>query len=314
MTANSEHQRYFDRTSEDSDQFDVALTGRYDLSDDLKVSANGSIGRHIEPRGTAGDLFLPGGPNTYYQRSFGSTVTATPNRILFELGATASHFTYLDGEGPSGRVDLSYRDFTSYGSHARLGYELGPGLYGFSYGSVSFSRYPADGGAARGSNTYSVGAGVQLGRGDIVGGQVSLGYVNVNFKSLLYSDVHGLGYSADIFWNPTTLLSLDLKVGRQLERAPVVNSAGIDQSVVTAQANYELLRTLIVTVIATYTHSDFRGIGRTEDRFSQTVTARYTLNRFVELTGSVNFRQQTATVLERRYGGESFQLGGILRY
>jgi hypothetical protein len=314
IDANADLDRHFDVTSEDTDQYGVDVNGRYDIATNYKLNVTGTYARKIEPRGTAGDVFTAGGPNAYFQKAVGLDFRAQPGHALFELSGNTARYDYVDNFGANGRIDESNRAYVSYSGRAKLGYQVGPGVYAFASGDLSAARYPNDPNSGRESNGYAVGGGIQFGLGPLMGGEIGVNYLADDFKSPLYSDIHGLGYNASLFYNPTTLLSLQLQAARTLERAPLIQVAGIDQSAATLTANYELLRRLRVTGGFQFINSSFRGIDRTENTFVETLGTRYNINRFVDLTSSFNFRQQNATTLDRNYTGNSFKVGVLARY
>ena len=314
LTVDGDARRYLDTPSENSDQFGVNALGRIDIAPDLRLNLNGSFARRTENRGSAGDVFLGPGPNIYYQKALGVGVTATPGPLLFNLNASTTRFDYRDAVGPAGPIDLSSRAYITSTLNARAGYEVAPRIYAFASGSLNRSRYPNSQSSGRGSNGYSVGGGLRFDLGELLGGEVRLDYMNQDFASPLYSDVSGLGYSASIFWNPTTLLSVQVQAARILERAPLVDVSAVDQNSLQVTADYELLRRLLISASLQRVRSTFRGIDRIEDRYVETVTARYNLSRFFDLTFSANLRQQSSPVSSRRYSAGQFGMGLIAKY
>jgi hypothetical protein len=307
--------RYFKNTSENSAQYGADVAGRYDIASNALLFVTGDIARRIEPRGTSGDVLLLGaGPNTYYQKSVGLTLRTTPGRLLFELRGNAGRYDYVDNRSGNTVVDLSFRDFVSTSLGARAGYAVGPGTYIFVDGAKNWARYPNSTTTDRNSDGFSLNGGLRINLNPLVGGELAVGYIKQNFSSPLFSDVSGLGYSGSIFWNPTALLSLRFNANRSIQRAPVIASAGIDQSRFELSVDYAPLRRLLFTASGQYVRSAFRGLGVSDDQFVETFTGRYNVNRYIDLTGAVNFRQRSANVSTRDYTGSSFRAGIIAKY
>lgn len=306
--------RYFDMPSENSEQFGADAAGTYDINADTLLSVTGNVARRIEPRGTSGDVLLSGGPNTYYQKMVGLTLRTTPGRLLFQVRGNAARYDYLDNWNGDTPVDLSFRDYISKSLGARAGYAFGPGTYFFVDGARNWARYPNSTTTDRASNGYSISSGVRVDLNPLIGGELSAGYIKQNFSSSLFSDVSGLSYSAAVFWNPTPLLSVHLSANRSIQRAPVIASAGIDQNALQATVDYQPLRRLLVTATGQYVRSTFRGVNVSDNQFVETLTGRYNVNRYLDLTGTVNFRQRAANVSTRDYTGSSVRLGIIAKY
>lgn len=316
LRLDGDSRRYFDTSSENSDQFGLDVASRYDISRTTTLSATGSVSRRIEPRGTGGDVFLAGGPNTFDEKTVSLALRTLPGRLLLEVRGNTSRFDYLDNDNGSTVIDLSFRDFVSTSAGVRAGYAVGPGAYVFVDGSRNWARYPNTGAGLidRASDGYAVNGGVRVDLNPLVGGEISLGYLRQNFDFPQFSDVSGVSYAASVFWNPTPLLSLNLRANRSVQRAPVLASAGIDQNVFQLSADYQPTRRILVTATGQYVRSSFRGVGVADDQFSQTVTARYNLNRYVDITGAVNLRQRNANVAERDYAGKSVRFGIVAKY
>lgn len=315
LGADGEFRRYFKTTSENSDQFGANLAGRLDISNDSLLFVTGSLARRIEQRGTGGDILLAGGPNTYDQKSVGMKLRATPGRLLVEVQGDTSRYDYLDNRNGATIVDLSFRNFLSKSVGVRAGYAVSPGAYLFVDAGKNWSRYPNSAGLIdRASNGYTLNGGLRLDVNPLIGGELSVGYIKQNFRSPVFNDVNGLGYSAAIFWNPTSFVSLRLAANRSVQRAPVVASAGIDQNSFVLTADYQPLRRLLITATGQYVRSSFRGTGVSDNQFSETLTARYNVNRYLDLTSSVNFRQRAASIAIRDYTGNSINAGIVAKY
>jgi hypothetical protein len=286
--------RYFKNTSENSAQYGADVAGRYDIASNALLFVTGDI--------------------AYYQKAVGLTLRTTPGRLLFELRGNAGRYDYVDNRSGNTVVDLSFRDFVSTSLGARAGYAVGPGTYIFVDGAKNWARYPNSTTTDRNSDGFSLNGGLRINLNPLVGGELAVGYIKQNFSSPLFSDVSGLGYSGSIFWNPTALLSLRFNANRSIQRAPVIASAGIDQSRFELSVDYAPLRRLLFTASGQYVRSAFRGLGVSDDQFVETFTGRYNVNRYIDLTGAVNFRQRSANVSTRDYTGSSFRAGIIAKY
>ncbi|OAN66498.1 hypothetical protein A7X12_10180 [Sphingomonas sp. TDK1] len=315
LTMDGEARRYFDLKTENSNQFSTNLVGRYDLARDVRLNVSGGFAHRIEERGSATDVFIGPRPTRYNQTSAGLGVALTPGRMLFRLDGSATKFSYLDSRAADGSVvDLGGRDFETASLTARGGYEVRPGIYLFASGSVNRARYPRPQAIDRASDGYTAGGGLQFDLGDVVGGEVTVTYLKQRFVSSLFRDVGGLGYSTKLYWNPTTLLSLELVAMRTLQRAPLQDVSALDQDIVRLTADYEVLRRMVITGAVEHLRTNFRGIGRSENRLVSSLSGRYNLTRFIDLTASVSFRNQSSAIATRNFDASEIRVGAVAKY
>lgn len=315
FVSEGEIQRFADLTSQNSEQVDATLSGRVDITNDVRLTTTATAARLIERRGSAGDVFGTGSPIEYRQFSTVSRLTGNFNRITAQIGAGAStsHYYPVDLEGS--RVSLSFRDYRRVDGMARVGYAIGPSSGIFVNGTVNSSTYANDPGApSRNSKGYSVLGGIAFDVSDLINAEVGVGRLSQKFSNPAFPDVSGLDFSASLDWNPTPLLSIGGNARRTVVRSPLRNVGGIRQSTASLNADYELLRQLVVSATTELVLDRYEGIDRRDRRISATASARYLVSRNIALgIGASHRRQRSKGQVGREYDENIVRVSLTLR-
>lgn len=305
VLARGEIQRFADFTSENNEQVQANATGRIDVASNVRINASAAAGRLIEPRGTSGDIFAFGKPIEYRQLGGALAATGAFGHVTLRLGGRLDAYHYYDARLNGADVSLDYRNYRRLTGNARVSYALSPALALFVDGSANRSRYPnavAGQFQDRGSHGIAALAGISFDVTSLIRGEVGVGYLKQSFRNPAYPDVNGLDYTLTVYWNPTPLLSLQATAGREVERAPVVGIGAVTETDIRLNAEYELLRRLILSLSLQHVQDRFEGIDRTDRRYSGELGARYLVSQSLSLTAGVSHRKQdSAGALGREY-------------
>ncbi|WP_197277363.1 outer membrane beta-barrel protein [Sphingomonas profundi] len=313
IEADATVRRYASIQTENSEQYGLSADAAAEIGAGTRVSLAGGYERRLEPRGSAGDLFVGGDPITYHLLRIEGSASHGVGALGIEAGGSAQRYDYAAVRINGARIGQDFGDFRSVGGHVRLAYAVGPAIAAFVRGGFDASDYPKFDGLDRSSKGFSVLAGVQLGLGNLVTGSVGVGYLRENFADPAYGDISGIDYDVALNWNPTPLVSVSLRGSRSLQRSPFVGSAGGISTNATLGVQYELLRQLILTSDVSYTRESYRGLDRDDDYVGAQLGARYLVNRTLSLTASVNYRRQTSSgVGARDFDGFGAAIGVTL--
>src|SRR5262249_51454304 len=148
-------------------------------------------------------------------------------------------------------------------------YDFSPGYTFFLRGTYNTDDVFHD--TVRSSHGYNVDAGVDLLLGNLIKGQVYVGYLDQLYHKPAFHDVTGLDYAANLTWYPTELLIVRLAGARPLQNTILGGlgtgaSAGDDKSA-TLSLDYELLRRLHVLANVGYDDTNYRTV-RDDKAFS----------------------------------------------
>lgn len=310
FTGGGDFERFFDRTTENSDQYNVAADGRLDVTRDIAISAGGGYAREVEPRGTLGDIFSVGERNRYDLGTAHLSATAGFARLLITVGGNFSAFNYLPVRVDGVEQSQDYRDREESMGTLRADYVLTPGLRTFvsgSYSNVSYDHPPA--GFNQDSHGYTILGGIAFGVNELISGQIGIGYLKQFYDQADLTNIGGFSYNASVIWNPTTLLTVTGTAARSIQQSPYIGQTGILQDSVGLTADYELLRNVILTANGQFVSDSYRGLDRTDRLWVIEGRVRYLMNRWMETGLVLNHRfQNTSSILGREYAGSSATL------
>lgn len=286
--------RYFSIPINDYTQYKAGLDGRLDISSTTQLTALGSIGKAVEPRGTEGDTFLNGPPVSYRLTSGEGALMQELGRIQVQLSGDYVQYHYNKRVVAGAPIDLSFRNNSSYSEDARINYGLSPSVSLFVDGSLNQSDYSVElAGIDRNSHGLQALGGVTFALTSLITGEIGAGYLEQTFKSPLFPRVSGLDYRAQLAWNVTTLSTLTIHAARSIERSPLAGVAGIVSSNFGFVVDHELLRNVLLRGGFVYTSNSYTGVTQVNHRIGLNASARYLVNRNITLALTDNFSHQT---------------------
>ncbi|MBT8078002.1 MAG: outer membrane beta-barrel protein [Gammaproteobacteria bacterium] len=285
--ADGEILRYQDFTTEDHENYSVfgqaridTVRGRFFLLDVFHRRRHEDRGSPDDERGFT--------PTPFDQdRAALSFETPTGPRLFHtRLMVEYEQLDYEDVIGSGGVVNNDDRDRSSVFGSARLGYGFHPAYSIFLQGSAHETEYDFqfdDRGFERSSTGYEVAVGTTLDFSGATFGDIFVGYLSETYDDPRFDTIDGLSFGADLSWNATGLTTITISGRRQVEATTVGETAGRDVVRFGLGIDHELLRNLIFELRGSTATEDFDGIDREDRVRSASFTARYMMNRWIEL-------------------------------
>jgi len=183
-------------------------------------------------------------------------------------------------------IDNSDRDRSRTEIAVRAGFEVSPDYIVFSEASstsLDYDRTPDNDGFDRNASGAELDVGALFRLTGKMFGEISVGYLEWSYDDSRFSDVNGSTFGADITWNITPLITLNIDGDQQIRATTVNGASGIDQTRFGIQADYELLRNLILSASADSREDEFQNIQRTDDIVGTSLGGRYLMNRYLSL-------------------------------
>jgi hypothetical protein len=198
-------------------------------------------------------------------------------RVQASVGVRFENWNYRDVMAFNGNaIDQDFRDLSRLSPFARLSYKPSPGyrIFGEVYGhfqkSTSSDTVPEHDG--RGLEAK---AGVEFELSPLVKVALTAGYWTMDFDSQALSRVSAPIGSAKIQWLVTPLLTLSAGAERYVAPTFYGAASAAITTRYTINADYELLRNLIVSAKGEYRQADFTGATRVDDLWIAGVSAEY---------------------------------------
>ncbi len=225
-------------------------------------------------------------PVQYNQASLYGVVAKSFTTLRLSARVDFQDLTYQNTyETDGAQVIESDRNHNYVAGTFRAEYAVLPGASVFGNLVVDHQQYRNQqvGEASRTDSGYELTVGSNFNISHLVRGEVFLGYLDQTYDNSAYKEVSGVSARGYVQYYPTQLLTLTLS-GARVPVDSVIEGAGayLDSSV-TVEADYELLRNLVLTASGAYENDSYSGISRQDDRNTETLSATYLMNRLVSL-------------------------------
>lgn len=292
---------------------EAILRGKVDITKDLRLeyTEKAAISTQApgQPDSVTGAKELP----YIYTLATSAGLVKQFNRLEVGAYGEASRNIYEDADLISGgTLDLSDFTYNDYTARLRGSYEVTPGLKPFVEASADTRVFDHDVnsfGIQQGSNGYKAEAGFIFDRPEIIKGRFGLGYMTRNYDDPTLPNISGLLIDSSLLWKPTALTQVKLDVNSTINESITTGAAGIFTREGKLTIDHSFRRWLIGSLFASYGVDQYRGTGRTDDRFSYGAALTYSLNRALALRGEVRQDKLSSTVAGQDYTAEIVMLG-----
>lgn len=247
--------------------------------------------------------------------SFGASVGATRNFGRLDIGATAlvDRTNFEDATLTSGTaLRLSRDNYTAYGLRGRIAYEVTPGVKPFAEATVDTRKRDEAvdaNGFSRKSTGIAVKAGTTFELSRLLRGEVSAGYAQRRYADARLPTLAGPTIDASLVWTATPLTTVTLRAETLLNETTVANAAGAISRRGSIEVNHALLRNLNLGATAVWQNNKYQGISLTENIYSGTLKAEYSLSRSVVVKGSFTHARLKSSQAGADYTANIFLLG-----
>ncbi|WP_170235020.1 outer membrane beta-barrel protein [Croceicoccus sediminis] len=309
VTASGEIRRYFEQSSENSEQFGLRARTRLDLAQRIVVRSTAEIARRVESRGEFGDNPLSDSPIEYTLTSGGLNVGRYGGVLELGAGAQISHRNYSDVSIGGVDTDLSFRDVTDKRAFVDGSIRLSPGIRAFGEASYETTSYDVNPVRDRDSDGYSLLAGARFDVSDLIEAEVAAGYVHRSYDDPTIRSFNGLDFRVLGRWSPTPRLQVAAVGRRSVERSPSVGIPAVVQSRFQLEARQSLGSRMIAALSADVARWDYQDSPVRETRYAIDGSLSVRLARMFSVTGGAGYRKQTETGGGRAYDGATIRIG-----
>lgn len=321
--------RFADHGDESTTDGWVGGTARLEIMRGSLLQAGLSWARRTEDRATLQTPSTNAEPIRYDEtRAFvGGLQELT--RLRFSEQVIVRDLAYDDSTTFDGApLVQSYRDRTLVTALGRAEYAVTPAFSAFVTASANTRLFRNQGAAPpafvggvqqptlrRDSAGGEATVGANFDVGGLARGEFAVGYSDQEYRSALISNVSGLSGRGRLEYFPTPLVTLTFTGERSIEDSTIIASGGYFASSVSGRADYELLRSLILSAGVAYQDDDYRQIDRDDGRTVVSAGGRYLMNRAVRVNVDYQHVDQTSTgasrfrdfTVDRIFAGLSYQ-------
>lgn len=242
-------------------------------------------------------------PVTYWDYTARAGYVEQGRRLSYQVDAGVEAAQYNAAQLVGGGVlPQSSQDAIISSASVRGNYELVPDYLG--YVRLGGSLYDYWHAVGNNSSTYRISTGLQILPRHIIYGEAYVGYLVQNYARSGLGSTAAPDYGGRLVWNVSRLTTLTFNglrafntgtptAGETAITGPAGN--GYLASTVTANADHELLRNLLVNLNGTYENDSFQGIARNDNVFTAGAGLRYLVNRNLFLGGTFSYYQRSST-------------------
>lgn len=299
------------------------FNGNGDLRYERNVGSNGVVSGNVNAardsirRTDIDNVGASAEPVQYWRYRAGAGYRAKKGRIGFELTALAERRDYEDSLSVTGApLDQDFRDTTRYTGTGTLSYSLTPDV-GLLLSIVLNQReFDArtdinevagipDGSYARSSNGYRIEGGLNFSAENRLHGSIRAGYQQQNYNSVIFSDISGLSFGAQILYNHTPLTTFRAGADRRVDDTSTLTIAGRRRTELLLGIDHALRSNLLVSADASYNINDFQAqdavTEREADQYSAEFRLRYLANRKIRLNAAIGYIDRSGTLERDRF-------------
>ncbi|MBU0724743.1 MAG: outer membrane beta-barrel protein [Alphaproteobacteria bacterium] len=280
LVGSLEAYRHWEYTRDDHENYSLAADGRYDLSVNSELNAQIGTRRYYEDRGSDDDVRgeTPTEATAHTLLLGGKTRL---NRFLFGGTAQAARLSFGDVNTSSGvPINNSDRDRWEYTGQVTGGYELVPGYSAqtaFSANSRIYDDEFDDFGLQRDSKGWRAEAGLGLDLGQVLRGDLLVGYMKQYYEDDSFADISGPSIRATLNWSPTRMTLIVPSLERSILETTILGASGIVRTAASLSMRHELQRNLIGYGYVSYYNDDFENISGKSNTFETRWRLMYAL-------------------------------------
>lgn len=318
-------QVYADHPAQNTQDGFLSADGRIDVTAGSSLYGNAQVAhQHI----SYGSPNSPGNiaqPVTFWDYIANAGYRQGGRRFSYQvdIGVQAAQYNASPIVG-GGVAPQSSQDATTSTAAVRGSYEIIPDYLGYVRvaGSLYDYWHTAPGGTRANFSTYRADVGLQISPRHLISGEAYAGYLIQQPAQSSVGSTSTPDFGGRLTWTITQLTTLNLtglmtfntgtqgtpgsttlNTGTPGGTTVIIGSAGNSylSRTITATADHELLRNLLVNLNATYGNFTFQGITRTDNFFIVGAGLRYLVNRNLFLGGSYLFTQYTSTIPRSSY-------------
>lgn len=318
--ADVRHNEYADFGSESTTDYSLGASGRLDIARGSSIASSLSHSRGTEPRTSAGAAGFAAEPIRFDTTTFAIGGEHTFNRLRLRGGYDFVKSDYEDARLIGGGVaSQDFRDQDTHRLTLRADLAISPDTAVFAryrFNQRDFRLAPPAVPASRDSDGYTFDVGVEFDLGGIARGEIGAGYTKQEYDSPVFGAVDGVSVDGLVEWFPTQLTTITFTARRSIEDSGLAAAASFVGTALSAQADHELLRNVILTARLDYANDDYQGIDREDERWGATLQATYLMNRNVGLSARYSHLDQSSSGVAglRDFRVNRFMVGVVLQY
>ncbi|MBD2841018.1 outer membrane beta-barrel protein [Erythrobacter rubeus] len=309
LEAGAEIRRYFDFSTENSEQFRTNLTTLLELGSDIDFELGGGYSRGIEQRGSAGDAFFTDTPVVFHDKRAGFELSRAGNRLELGIAGSILKRDHSDTSINGVPFDLSFRDVDILNGVVRADLRLSDRTEIFAEFGVRELNFDILSDPNRDTDGFYTLVGISYELSSLVELEVGAGYIEQSFEDPLVETAQEVNFRLEASWTPRPEWRFTARAARDVDPGRVLEAPAIIASSFRLTAERAVSDRLLLSADTLYLEEDFRGLPRTDRRFAISGSATYRLAGRIGLIVSAGFRDQDGGEFGRSFDGAFVSAG-----
>jgi hypothetical protein len=277
--------RYANHPDQDSIQYDFSGGGDLDVRHDLTLSGKASYARILIPR--SADVEFSVTPLLYDEGQAEIGLFKDFNRLKLTVDGRYQAYAYEDGRDTDGQpIDESFQNRQTEIGDLRLDYALSPEFAVFFEEKLSGSEYHRASYRDQFSTDTILGPNFEITR--LITAEIGIGYLTSSFSDPNAGTVGTFHFRGKVLYFPTQLITVTFTGDRGVFDSGIPTSPAYVSTIANLQADYELLRNLIITARVEGVWNDYRVIDKHDRFLGGRLSMTYLANRGLGIELALN--------------------------
>ena len=295
-----DHREYSETSSESRTNLSVGADPRIDVSRSVNLFGALQAEDSTEPRSNIASVQNALEPVDFTRVGGEAGLQYQTGRLRLRGAVGIESFDYddvaLDGDLFQDQ-DFRDRDVTSLVGRASYAVERDWALFGeIDHSEADYDDPNIFNPLNRDFSTTSVRVGTDFELRNLLRGDIGVGAFQSEYDDPTIDDVDGLSVDGNLQWFATQLTTVSFGAGSGVIDPGIIQSNAAVRTNVSARADHELRRNVILTGEARFTNFDYENIDRNDDRWSLRAAATWKLNPNIWVDGSYELTDQSSNV------------------
>ncbi|WP_454883802.1 outer membrane beta-barrel protein [Sphingomonas oryzagri] len=271
--------QYLSVSTQSTTDYALGANGRLDIArGSLAVTA--STDRLTQARTAIDAPDASRKPIQYHDSALGFVAMREFGRFRLLASLDWHRFRYRDATALTGLpLNQTYRDRDTTTGEGRIEYALTPAVSVYVDATANRRSYrDALSAATRDSHGYTLEAGSDFDITHLVRGHLQFGYLSQSARDKAWS-AKGFSGRGKVEWFTTPVLTVTVEGGRSIQDSALSESAAYSSTDVSVRADYELLRSIILSAKGGIANDHFEGIDQHARQIIIGADAKYRMGR-----------------------------------
>jgi hypothetical protein len=284
-------------SSEDPEATRAGISGRIDVTQSTRLSAEAGYAQDQEGRGDIDASDAASEPTVRRGYTLRGGVEHQVSRVTASLRGGIEVADFENGIELSGAIiDNSDRDRTETPIGGRLAYELSETttIYGDGeYRWRDYERAPDDDGFTRDAERVTVTAGAILSPRAPLRAEISVGLVHEDPADPRLAELDEVAFDTVLAWAVTPITTLNAAFQTRLDATTVAGASSSVARTVSAGIDHELRRNLVVSSNVSHEWTDYPGAPLQEETTTVSIAGEWWVTRVAALVAGYEHERQT---------------------